>query len=60
MNLTFREKRKLKERLDLIAGIYSVDLVFLPDVSEEFKENILKEGKVLYEESGCIDENSTL
>jgi len=28
LQLPFRERRKLKERLDLIAGIYTVDLVF--------------------------------
>ncbi len=60
LKLTFREKRKLKEKLDRIAGIYSIDLVFLPDVSGKFKENILKEGKVLYEENRCIDKNPTL
>ena len=52
LNLPFRERRKLKEKLDLLAGIYSVDLVFLPNVDEEFRKIILKEGKVLYEENG--------
>ncbi len=49
LNLPFRERRKLKERLDLIAGIYTLDLVFLPLVDEDLKKIILKEGKVLYE-----------
>ena len=26
--LSFREKRKLKEKIDLISGLYSVDLIF--------------------------------
>ncbi|SNR61014.1 type VII toxin-antitoxin system MntA family adenylyltransferase antitoxin [Desulfurobacterium atlanticum] len=49
LRLSFREKRKLKEKLDNISGLYSVDIVFLPDVNKSFKNKILKEGKVLYE-----------
>ena len=49
VNLPFREKRKLKEKIDEISGLYSVDLVFLPEVSEDFKKRILKEGIILYE-----------
>ncbi|MRJ03121.1 MAG: nucleotidyltransferase domain-containing protein, partial [Epsilonproteobacteria bacterium] len=30
INLTFREKRKLKERIEEVSGLYSVDLLFLP------------------------------
>ncbi|NPA11620.1 MAG: nucleotidyltransferase domain-containing protein [Epsilonproteobacteria bacterium] len=44
LKLNFREKRKLKEIIDNIAGIYSVDLVFFDDMSDEFKEVVLKEG----------------
>ena len=47
IDLSFREKRKLKEKLDLIAGLYKVDLVFFDEMSEDFKKHILKEGKVL-------------
>ena len=47
LDLTFREKRKLKEKLDLIAGLYKVDLVFFDEMSEDFKKHILKEGKIL-------------
>ncbi len=49
INLTFREKRKLKERVEEISGLYSVDLLFLPDLGKELKEQIEKEGIVLYE-----------
>ena len=28
LDLSFREKRKLKEKIDLISGLYSVDLIF--------------------------------
>ncbi len=47
IDLSFREKRKLKEKLDLIAGLYKVDLVFFDEMIEDFKKHILKEGKVL-------------
>ena len=43
----YRQKRKLKEKIDEIAGIYSVDLIFLDDTENSFKEKILKEGKKL-------------
>jgi len=49
LNLPFRQKRKLKERLDQLAGIYTVDLVFLNGVEKKFKEKLLKEGIILYE-----------
>jgi len=49
LNLLFRQKRKLKDKLDQLAGIYTVDLVFLNEVEKEFKEKLLKEGVSLYE-----------
>ncbi|WP_457640375.1 type VII toxin-antitoxin system MntA family adenylyltransferase antitoxin [Persephonella sp.] len=49
IDLPFREQRKLKEEVDKISGLYSVDLIFLPNVNEKFKKKILKEGKTLYE-----------
>ncbi len=49
LELPFREKRKLKERIESISGIYSVDLIFLPELNEDFRKKILSEGKVLYE-----------
>ncbi len=51
LDLPFRKRRKLKEKLDLIAGIYTVDLIFLPLVDKKFREKILKGGKILYEEN---------
>jgi predicted nucleotidyltransferase len=44
LKLSFREKRKLKERVDEAAGLYSVDLIFFDEMSEEFKRKVLKEG----------------
>ena len=48
LDLSFREKRKLKEKIDAISGLYSVDLIFLDEAQNDFKEKILREGKVLY------------
>ncbi len=45
----FRKERKLREALDQLAGIYSVDLVFLEQVDDVFSEMINQTGKVLYE-----------
>jgi len=44
IDMNFREKRKLKEKVDKAAGLYSVDLVFFDEMSEEFKNKVLKEG----------------
>ena len=49
LSLDYRAKRKLKEKIDLKSGLYSVDLVFLPDVGPDFAKQIEKEGRVLYE-----------
>ena len=47
LKLDFREKRKLKEKIDKVAGLYSVDLVFFDEMSKKFKEKVIKEGKKL-------------
>jgi len=47
LDLSFREKRKLREKIDLIAGLYKVDLVFFDEMSEDFKKYILEKGKIL-------------
>ncbi|SNZ06223.1 Predicted nucleotidyltransferase [Persephonella hydrogeniphila] len=49
IDLDFREKRKIKERIDQISGLYTVDLIFLSEVTEDFKKRVLEEGVVLYE-----------
>ena len=49
ISLSFREKRKLKEKVDLIAGLYSMDLIFFDEIDNSFKEKLLKEGKTLYD-----------
>ena len=45
----FRQKRKLKEKVDRVSGLLSVDIVFLSDVSKDFQDKIVKEGKIIYE-----------
>ncbi|WP_456455530.1 nucleotidyltransferase family protein [Thermovibrio sp.] len=46
--LSFREKRKLKEEVDEKAGIFSVDILFYEELSQEMKETIDGEGVVLW------------
>jgi len=46
---SFREERKLKEKLDEMAGLYSVDLVFLDRTDGAFRRLVEQTGKVLYE-----------
>lgn len=45
-------RRKLKDMLESIAGLYSVNLVFLSEVDEKFKNIILESGRVIYEQKG--------
>jgi len=46
--INFRTKRKLKEFIDLAAGIYSVDLVFSDEVDAEFERHIESTGVILW------------
>lgn len=39
----------MKSRIEKISGLYKVDIVFLSDLDEEFKQIILETGKVIYE-----------
>lgn len=41
--------RNLKEKIEEIAGLYSVDIVFLNDVEDGFRKIILDTSRVLYE-----------
>ncbi len=36
-DISFREERKIKEEIDKIAGIYSVDIIFINKVSKDFQ-----------------------
>lgn len=44
-----RTERKVKEKIEKIAGLYKVDIAYLKSVDEGFREIILKSGKVIYE-----------
>lgn len=41
--------RNLKERIEEITGLYSVDIIFLDEVDDAFKNIILNSSKLLYE-----------
>ena len=41
--------RMVRDILDAIAGLYSVDIVFLPEVNPRFKDLILGHAKLVYE-----------
>jgi len=47
--IDIRRMRELKEKLEEISGLYKVDIIFLESVDREFKNIILKRGKILYE-----------
>ncbi len=47
--LSFREFRKVKEKLEEISGIYSVDIVFLKRIDPRFQKIIFQTGRVVYE-----------
>lgn len=40
---------RIHEALNDSVGLYSVDIVYLPDVDPDFRRLILKTGKVVYE-----------
>jgi predicted nucleotidyltransferase len=45
----FRKARKILESVNECAGLYKIDLVYLPDVDEDFREMILETGRIIYE-----------
>lgn len=60
LKLSFREKRKLRDKLDKLVGLYSLDLVFLNEVENNFKKQIFKEGVILYEKKWCVNKSKKL
>jgi uncharacterized protein len=42
-------QRSIKERLEEIGGLHTIDLVFLRRVSKDFENLVLQTGKLLYE-----------
>lgn len=49
--LSHRQERQLRENIDKIAGIYSVDLIFSDKVDKNFLEIIENTGMVIYEKN---------
>lgn len=47
--LNLREMRKLKDSIEKISGLWSVDIVFLENLENNLKDVILNKGVVLYE-----------
>ena len=47
--ISHRECRRLREEIDLLAGIYTVDLLFANKVDPEFKSVVEETGMVIYE-----------
>ena len=43
------ELRKLKEAIEMHSGLYSVDVVFLKSVDEDFRNMVFSTGKCVYE-----------
>lgn len=46
-----RQARQILESVNECAGLHKVDIVYLPDVDEDFRALILQTGRVIYEES---------
>lgn len=42
-------QREINEEIEGISGLYKVDIVYMPSVDKEFKDIIIKTGKVVYE-----------
>ena len=47
--ISVRKMRELREKLEKVSGLHKVDIIFLESVDKEFKEIVLKRGKILYE-----------
>ncbi|OGJ86628.1 MAG: hypothetical protein A2268_13040 [Candidatus Raymondbacteria bacterium RifOxyA12_full_50_37] len=45
----FRERRELKDAIESLSGLYSVDLVFMDSLEKGFRELVLSTGRVVYE-----------
>jgi uncharacterized protein len=47
--ISISKKRKIKEKIDGIIGLYKIDLVFLKEIDSGFVHIIMKTGKIIYE-----------
>ncbi|MBI4366669.1 MAG: nucleotidyltransferase domain-containing protein [Deltaproteobacteria bacterium] len=48
------QKSRAMDMLAGIAGLYSVNLVFLPEVDKGFRKIVVETGKVLYEQDAQV------
>ncbi len=46
---TIRQRRRIREAVEAISGIHSVDIVYLPQSDPDFRRRIVETAKVLYE-----------
>lgn len=46
---SMKETRELKQEIEKISGLYKVDIIFLKTVENEFRDIVLKTGKIIYE-----------
>ena len=46
----FRQARRILESVNECAGLHKIDVVYLPDVDEDFRAMILETGRIIYEE----------
>jgi predicted nucleotidyltransferase len=44
-----RIEREMKDEIEKIAGLYSIDIIYLKDVENDFRNIILKTGEIIYE-----------
>ena len=42
-------EREMKEQIEKISGLYGVDIVYLCSVDKDFRQIILKTGRLIYE-----------
>jgi len=46
---SIEKETKISEAIEHISGLHDVDLIYLSEVNKDFREIILKTGKVIYE-----------
>lgn len=44
-----RTERLIHDEIEKIAGLYKIDIIYLPSVDEDFRDLVRETGKVLYE-----------
>ena len=44
------QRREIEGMIEAVSGLYTVDVVYLPQVDDDFRDVILKTGRVLYEQ----------